>query len=81
MHTVACCVAGSHQIRLRIGAIKAARRPEQCPCVVVVLMLTMSFFLGGCRSGFQNVVVLDLSLLPAGTGECPQQSFLPPTVG
>lgn len=44
MHTVACCVAGSHQIRLRIGAIKAARRPEQCPCVVVVLMLTMSFF-------------------------------------
>lgn len=44
MHTVTCCVAGSHQTRLRIGAIKAARRPEQCPCVEIVLMLPMSFF-------------------------------------
>lgn len=79
MHTAMCCVVGSHQTRLRIGAIKASRRPEQCPCVEIVLMLCL--FLGGCRSGFQNVVVPDLSLLPAGTGECQRQSFLPPTVG
>lgn len=55
MHTVTCCVAGSHQTRLHIGAgshqprlhigaIKAAGRPEQCSCVEIVLMLTMSFF-------------------------------------
>ena len=44
MHTAMCCVAGSHQTRLRIGAIKASRSPEQCPCVEIVLILSMSFF-------------------------------------
>lgn len=44
MHTVMCCVAGSHQTGLPIGAIKAAGRPEQCPCVEIVLILSMSFF-------------------------------------
>lgn len=44
MHTAMCCVAGSHHTRLRIKAIKASRRPEQCPCVEIVLMLSMSFF-------------------------------------
>lgn len=43
MHTAMCCVAGSHQTRLRIGAIKASRRPEQCPCIEIVLMLCLFF--------------------------------------